>query len=652
MHPGLKLPGRPLVALLGQPNCGKTTLFNALTGSHSTTANYPGATVEYSTGPLLECYGWDAEVIDLPGIGSLVPRSPDEQVTVQALYGQGDLRRPSVVIAVADCAQLSRHLYLVHQMRTAGLPLVVAITMSDLLERRGSSLDPLKLEKLLDRPVVVVDGRVGTGVPELAARVRLLAESAVLAELHPVEEASPEQVKAAYRQIEAVEQACVSSLETAGAGQPLAAAPRSDPLSRRIDEVMLHPTMGLMAFVLIMGLLFTGIFWAARPLMDAVAFLCDGLANRLLALAPASFGMQLLADGVIRGAGAVLAFIPQIVILFLGLGLMEDSGYLARAAVLVDRPLALIGLNGRAFVPLLSGFACAIPGMLAARTIPSRRERLLTIFVMPLMSCSARLPVYALLLAFLTPADKPWIGGLGMTAIYLASVASGTAVAAIVSRFLPRSGRSAFMLELPAYRLPQLQVIVRSTYQRSRMYLVKAGVPILVISMALWLLCHLPLIPVEGLPPVEAQARQLEGSLAATAGRLLEPVMAPLGLDWRVGVALIASFAAREVFVGSLAVIFHVAEEPPEQPESGELPLVSMMQSVRKPDGSRLFTTASGTGLVVFFILAMQCMATAAVARKEAGGWWMPAAQTLVFTGLAYVATWGTVTGLRALGVS
>jgi ferrous iron transport protein B len=639
----------PLVALLGQPNCGKTTLFNALTGSHSTTANYPGATVEYSAGTLLECYGWQAEVLDLPGIASLVPRSPDEQVAVQALYGQGDHRRPAAVIAVADCAQLSRHLYLIHQLRTSGLPLVVAITMSDLLERRGSTLDPAKLEKLLDRPVVVVDGRIGKGVAELMTRVRLLVESTGPVTLHPVEEASPEQVKKAYREIEAVEQACVSSVETANAGRPSLPGTRTDPLSSRIDGVLLHPVMGLLAFVLIMGLLFTGIFWAARPLMDAVAFLCDDLANRLLALAPGSFGLQLLADGVIRGAGAVLAFVPQIVILFLGLGLMEDSGYLARAAVLVDRPLAVIGLNGRSFVPLLSGFACAIPGMLAARTIPSRRERLLTIFVMPLMSCSARLPVYALLLAFLTPADKPWIGGLGLTVIYLASVASGAVVAAIVSRFLPRSGRSAFMLELPSYRLPQLTIIGRSTYQRSRMYLVKAGMPILVISMALWLMCHLPQVPVEGLSPVEAQARQLEGSLAATAGRLLEPVMAPLGLDWRVGVALIASFAAREVFVGSLAVIFHVADE---QPESGELPLVATMQGVKKADGSALFTTASGTGLVVFFILAMQCMATAAVAKKEAGSWWMPAAQTIVFTGLAYVATWGTVTGLRALGVA
>lgn len=632
------------IALLGQPNSGKTTLFNALTGSHSRTANYPGATVEFSIGTLQESLGWAATVVDLPGIASLVPRSPDEEVALRSLFGEADHPAPSAVIAVVDCSQLSRHLYLARQVIATGIPTAVALTMSDLLGRRGYEVDARKLEGALGCPVVVVDGRSGAGVPELVARAKAMAGAAKLP--RRPQEATADEVKAAYREVELIERSATRLAMRPG---PASSAHDSDPTTRAIDSVLLHPVWGLVGFVLVMGALFTGVFWLARPVMDAISAGFDTLADAIVGLAPSSFLAKLLGDGVIRGAGAVLTFLPQIVILFFGLGLMEDSGYLARAAVLVDRPLALIGLNGRSFVPLLSGFACAIPGMMAARTIPNRRERLLTIFILPLMSCSARLPVYALLLAFLTPADRPWIGGLALAAIYLASVASGTIVAALVSRLVRAKGPSAFMLELPAYRRPQLAIIARSTYHRSRSYLAKAGVPILVLSTALWLLCNLPPVPANGLPAAEAQARQLEGSAAARLGRWMEPVMQPLGLDWRVGVSLIAAFTAREIFVGSLAIIFHVAGE---DDDSVQQSLLATMARARHADGTPIFTVATSVGLIVFFIFAMQCLSTAAVARREAGGWWMPVAQTLAFTGLAYGAAWMAVHGLRAAGVA
>ncbi len=636
------------VVLLGQPNCGKTTLFNRLTGSHSRTSNYPGATVDFSLGELNQEFEWPAQVVDLPGLASLVPQSPDEEVTVRSLFGGAAHPAPDVAVVVADSTQLSRHLYLALQVRQTGIPMVVAVTMCDLLARRGRVLDPARLEERLGCPVVAIDGRSGTGVKELLDWAREAARTQPDHDRRPLGPLTADAVKASYAETELFEKSCISvspeAAEQGGATQDHDV----DPVTRRIDSVLLHPLLGLAAFVLIMGTIFTGIFWAAQPVMDLIDGLFGSLSGLLVDAAPESFLVRLLGDGIVKGAGGVVIFLPQIVILFFCMGLLEDSGYLARAAVLVDRPLSWVGLNGRSFVPLLSGFACAIPGMMAARTIPGRRERLLTLFIMPLMSCSARLPVYALLLAFLTPKDKPWIGGFGLALLYMASVTSGAVISGLVARMLPASSSSSFMLELPVYRIPQFKVIFRSTYLRSKHYLTKAGVPILVIATTLWLICNLPLTDTAGLDPDLAASRRLESSYAAMGGRALEPLMQPLGLDWRVGVALIGAFGARELFVGSLAIIFHVAGDDDTVQES----LLQTMRTATLPDGSPLFTTASSLGLVVFFIFAMQCLSTAAVARKESGGWTMPLLQIFVFTGMAYLAAWFTVASLRALGVA
>ena len=370
---------------------------------------------------------------------------------------------------------------------------------------------------------------------------------------------------------------------------------------------------------------------------------------------------SLVSDGLISGAGSVLVFVPQIIILFLILGVLEDTGYLARGAMLIDKPLSKIGLNGRSFVPMLSGFACAIPAMLAARTIPNRRERLLTIFILPLMSCSARLPVYALLLAYLTPSDKPWIGGFLLAAIYLFSIVMSVLVAALINKFrkniIKAEDNSSFILELPTYKIPTVTALIRNTYSSSKQYILRAGPVIIVFSLFIWFLTYFPgndkEIPVNNLSQDKVvqleKSERLENSYAAHLGKIIQPVMTPLGLDWRVGVSLMSAFVAREVFVSSLALIFKVTESN----ENLQTSLLNSMEAARINDtGKKLFTPATIIGLIVFFVFALQCISTIAVSRKETGGWRIPLLQIVIFTSLAYVMAFITVNGLRLIGVN
>jgi ferrous iron transport protein B len=641
MHPGVD---QPVFALIGPPNCGKTTLFNQLTGASFHTANYPGATVEHSLGALSSHHG-NGRVLDLPGMTSLSARSPDEEVAVGGLFGQRAHPPPDVVLAVADATQLSRHLYLTLQLKRAGFPVVLAVTMTDLLPRRGLKLDAAALAGRLAVPVITVDPRTGDGVPQLLEQARELAATARKDAAAPVRPALPmlDEVKSAYALTEALERA---SLVTEG-GPDTAKHPDVDPLTSRIDGFLLHPLLGPIVAFLALAALFAGVFSLAQPMMDFIDGKMNGLADWVLAFAPDSTFVKLLGDGIIRGAGAVLVFVPQIAILFLGMGLLEDSGYLARVAMLVDRPLSALGLNGRSLVPLLSGFACAIPGMMAARTIPNRRERLLTLFVMPLTSCSARLPVYALLIGFVTPKDKPWIGGLVLAALYIGSMLIAAAVAGFTSRMMGREGRSTFLLELPTYHRPLLKPIVIAAARRTMHYVTKAGPAILILSILLWVATNYPSPPAETVAkatPEAVKIATLENSFAARAGKLLEPVMRPLDLDWRVGVALIGAFAAREVFVATLAIILHAG--PVDDESTGAL--VDAMRSAKHADGRPLFTVPSTAGLLVFFLIALQCLATVAVCRKESGSWRLPIAQVVAFIGLAYLASASTVQALKA----
>lgn len=631
----------PTIALVGQPNCGKTTLFNRLTHSHFRTANYPGATVEYALGSLAESYGLPANVLDSPGLASLSAHSPDEAVTVKALFDHPTLGTPDVVVVVVDVSQLARHLFLAQQVIASGFPTVVAVTMGDLLTDKGYRFDAALFSTLLDGPAVSIDARSGDGVDALIAAVRAKLDTPAPTPPAPVLPGDDAAIQALYERADAIERAVVLPIDPQ---KTVRAAHALHPRTAQLDAVFLHPVWGLLVFALSMAAIFTAVFWLAEPIMDTIDGGFSWLAGLAIASVPGAWG-EFLGAGLITGIGSVVMFLPQITILFLAMSFLEDSGYLARGAMLVDRPLSAIGLNGRSFVPMLSGFACAIPGMMAARTIPSRKERLLTIFIMPLMSCSARLPVYALLLAFLTPQDKPWIGGLGLTALYLASIAAGTAAAAIAGKFLKLQEASAFMLELPAYRRPQLGVVLRSTYHRAKHYLEKAGVPIMVVAVALWALTY---FQVPGTPPATTPDEQLTYSYAAMIGHWLDPVMAPLGLDWRAGAAIICAFGAREVFVSSLALILKVDADG----DALQGRLIEAMQAATLADGSPMFTTATVIGLTVFFIFALQCMATVVVSAKESGSRWLPTVQLVSFTAIAYLAALIAVHGLRAFGIA
>jgi ferrous iron transport protein B len=488
---------------------------------------------------------------------------------------------------------------------------------------------------------VAIDARSGAGIPALIAAARAVIDHPSVAERRLQAPQDGAAVRAIYAAVEAIEQDVIRPKVAAAARSALHAP---HPRTASLDAVLLHPVWGLAIFTLSMTAIFTAIFWLAQPAMDGIDSAFSWVAGLVAAALPHSWVGDFLANGLISGFGSVFVFLPQIAILFLAMGFLEDSGYLARGATLVDRPLAAIGLNGRSFVPMLSGFACAIPAIMAARTIPSRRERLLTILILPLMSCSARLPVYALLLAFLVPPDKPWLGGLGLTALYFSNLIAGTVVASIASRFIKRAGPSTFMLELPAYRRPQLTIVLRATWHRARNYLEKATVPIVTVAVVLWTLTNLT---VPGTPADLPEAERISHSYAAMIGHWMDPIMAPMGFDWRVGVALIAAFAAREVFVSSLALVLKVSADG----DALQGALLEAMRTATLADGTPMFTVATAVGMLIFFVLALQCGATVVVSKKETGSTKLAAVQVIAYTGGAYLLAVGAVHGLRAFGI-
>ncbi len=669
----------PLVTLVGPPNSGKTTLFNFLSGKNYKTVNYPGSTVEYSTSRFLEKYQIDAKIIDSPGIISLIPNSPDEKVSVDSLYNHPRLGTPQLIIITIDTSQLSRHLLLAIQLIESGFKVIIVLTMNDILRKKRLFISEKKLSSKLKCDVIKINGRTGDGIESL-----ILSIDNSLKEINgngkPI--SKPYQINSnkiklidSYKKIEEITKYVIEEtrennfvdVEKANKQLKIVSTPyignknTPDALTLRIDRILLHKVWGIIIFILIMGLTFSSIFWLADPLMGLV----DGFFTYLSQSASDSLGKgwfsSLVSNGIISGAGSVLVFVPQIIILFLILGVLEDSGYLARGAMLIDKPLSKIGLNGKSFVPMLSGFACAIPAMLAARTIPNRRERLLTIFILPLMSCSARLPVYALLLAYLTPSDKPWIGGFLLAAIYLFSIITSVIVAVMINKFrkniINAEDNSSFILELPTYKIPTLTALVRNTYSSSKQYILRAGPIIIVFSLFIWFLTYFPgsnenitenNLSEDELVQLENSER-LENSYAAYLGKIIQPIMTPLGLDWRVGVSLMSAFVAREVFVSSLALIFKVTESD----ENLQTSLLSSMDIASINDtGQKLFTPATIIGLIVFFVFALQCISTVAVSRKETGGWRIPILQIVIFTSLAYVMAFIVVNGLRFIGVN
>lgn len=662
----------PLITLVGPPNSGKTTLFNYLSGKNFKTVNYPGSTIEYNATKFQDRHGINANLLDSPGIISLVPNSPDEQVTVNSLYNHPKFGAPKQIIVTVDASQLSRHLLLAKQLLNSNFNVIVAITMFDILNKKGYRILKGELSEKLGCPVSIINGRTGEGIDDLLSLIKFdlsKTKNGEATELKRCETSlHAERILEQYKEIEEYEKAVVVPIadkkDLVTANNQLKVIDNTfrnkpDSFSIKLDSVLLHKFWGIFFFLLITGATFTSIFWLALPIMEFV----DESFATLATLAAEGLGTtwysDLISDGIISSVGAVIVFVPQIVILFLILGFLEDTGYLARGAMLIDKPLSKIGLNGRSFVPMLSGFACAIPAMMAARTISNKKERLLTIFIIPLMSCSARLPVYALLIAFLIPKENVFFGGMIFSFIYLFSIISSVIIAGIINKFsksiIKVEDGSSFILELPTYKMPKIQSVLRNTYASTKQYLREAGPIIIIFSIILWGLTYFPnshpIIERGNLTNIEYQdAIQMERiatSYAAQLGQFVEPVMTPIGMDWRIGVSLISAFVAREVFVSSLALIFRVTGEE----ETLRNSILNAMRNAKiKGTTQDLFTPSTIIGLIVFFVFAMQCLSTIAVAKKETGSWRIPILQIIIFSGFAYFATFITVNGLRLIG--
>lgn len=657
-----------LITLVGPPNSGKTTLFNYLSGKKYKTVNYPGSTIEYSITKFLDKFDIESNLMDSPGIVSMVPNSPDERVTIANLFDHPVYGKPTVLVVTVDVSQFSRHLLLVKQILKCGFNVIVALTMNDILEGKKFSVNETELSKRLNCKVVKINSRTGFGIDKLIEYLKAETAESKLSTAS-AKEFEDDSIIEIYSEIEEIVDSVIerkeqTNLEKANEslhikGQ-ISVLNKPDELTLKIDRLLLHKYWGLFTFASVMGLLFASIFWIASPLMDLVDSLFQTLSSLVVSGHEHSWYTDLISSGIIGGTGAVMVFLPQIFMLFFILGLLEDSGYLARGAMLIDKPLSKLGLNGRSFVPMLSGFACAIPAIMAARTITNRKERLLTIFIIPLMSCSARLPVYGLLLSFLLP-GKFLLSGIILSLIYLFGITASFGISVIINKyqkvFLKTEDNSSFIMELPVYRIPKFRNVLKNTYDNALQYVKKAGPTILVFSIILWALTYFPnnnpVVQIdESINSEQIQelidADRIANSYASEIGKLIEPVMKPLGLDWRVGVSLIATFAAREVFVSSLALIFKITAEGDNMNES----LVNAMRDAKYGDTEKqLFTTATTTGLIIFFVFALQCISTIAITRKETGGWRIPILQVVFYTGLAYLFTFLTVNGLRIIGI-
>lgn len=784
------------VALAGNPNCGKTTIFNALTGLRQKVANYPGVTVERKTGRCKLPDGTWANIIDLPGTYSLISRSPDEVVAMEVLRGlRADTPAPNVVVVVVDASNLQRNLYLVSQLIELGRPLVVALNMMDVATRRGVHVSPERLEEQLGVPVVPVVGHKKQGIDRLKeailqARVApmpdwplpqvmkeelavvggglaiLDSEDSIGIPAHgygartPISEPKPggqnkspaddprrldrylaiaerlligdraddvgqytryepvasllqsaaqrlermgvdpmqADIEAHYRWIEAVADSATARVEdlaamgnapTAVDDTPVPAAAARDhaghhtTLSDRIDALAVHKFWGLLIFAAVMGSLFFAIFWLADPVMGTFEELVAWLGQKVTSGMSDGPLKALLSDGIFAGVGAVVVFVPQIAMLFLFLALLEDSGYLARAAFLMDRILARVGLHGKSFIPLLSSFACAIPGVLATRTIENRKDRLATILVAPFMSCSARLPVYALLIgAFFGGYSALTQAGI-MFGLYTLGIIAAALTAWAFKRTLLKGPTSAFILEMPSYKMPQPGQVLRVVANNTWEFLKRAGTIIFCMSVILWAMSYYPRLPEDRSAQIAAQVEstvtaaveseaesaeasaeeiqqrieqeveealageQLRYSIAGRIGQVLEPAIQPLGYDWKMGVGLVGAFAAREVFVSTMGIIYSVGD-----PGEDTTVLSDAMHADTYPDGRTVWSPLVAVSLLVWFVLAMQCMSTLAVVRRETGGWGWPLFMLLYMNALAYVVCLGIYqVGSRVMGL-
>jgi ferrous iron transport protein B len=607
----------PLIALVGNPNCGKTALFNILTGSRQKVANYAGVTVERKEGALITPSGLRIRILDLPGAYSLDPLTPDEQVTADVLLGRrAGETAPDFVVCVTDATNLRQNLRLVLSLKRLGLPMVVALNMTDIARRKGIVIDAERLGLELGVPVVETVGVKTAGVRAL---IKVLDATAMperrtrSAVWQPLTRAAIEHDQAEVRRI----------LGVVG-GDRLDGVTFSD----RLDALVLHPVLGPVILAVILFLVFQAVFaWAQLP-MDEIKLGVAAIGNWLGAALPTSLLKDLAINGILAGVGSVLVFLPQIIILFFFILILEDSGYLPRAAFLLDRVMGSVGLSGRAFIPLLSSFACAIPGIMATRTIQNPRDRLTTIMIAPLMTCSARLPVYALIIAAFIPRRSLWGGlelqGVVLFALYLAGIASAMAVAFVLKRRGKGSGFQALMLELPAYHWPNLRNLSIGLWQRVEIFMSRVGTIILALMIILWALSSFPA------PPPGATGPAIQYSIAGHLGAWLAVLFKPIGFNWQISIALVPGLAAREVAVGALGTVYALSATGNDI-SSALTPLITQSWSL-----------PTALSLLAWYVFAPQCLSTLATVKRETNSWRYPIIMAAYLFAMAYVGSWIT----------
>jgi ferrous iron transport protein B len=677
------LPKALTIAVAGNPNAGKTSLFNALTGLRQKVANYPGVTVERKEGQWLLASDWPAaRVIDLPGLYSLEATSVDEQIARDVLLGQkANIASPDVVIVAIDATNLVRNLYLLTQLMESGCRVVVALTMFDLARRSKLNINVKKLGETLGVPVIPVIARQHHGIDQLAKAVLEVAKTS----LDPQHFSSASSKTVQHWQTEAIAKQTSTApgqlatslienqpqapstqtwrtdlidryrwIEKVVADTVTAESGHKHRTTRRIDALVTHRVAGPVILFLVMLIVFQAIFsWANLP-MNLIDNVFNVLSNDLRGRLPAGMLTDLIASGIIPGVGGVLMFLPQIILLFFFITILEDSGYMARAAFLMDRLMRAVGLHGKAFVPLLSSFACAVPGIMATRTIENPKDRLATIMIAPFMSCSARLPVYTLMIAAFFSGRQILgfisVGALLILAMYLLGIVAAVVVAFVLKHSLLKAPSPPFVMELPPYRVPSVHNVFHSLLASVGVFIKRAGTVILAISILLWALVAFPRTAV---PKTEAErvafaSTQVENSYAGQAGRVIEPLIKPLGFDWKIGIGLISSFAARETVISTLSIVYNVGETSDQASAS----LIEAIRKAKRTDGSPVWTPLVALSLMVFFVLACQCMSTVAVVRRETNSWRWPLFMVGYMLLLAYVSSLVTYQGGRLIGFS
>ncbi len=651
------------LALVGNPNAGKTTLFNALTGLRAKTANFPGTTVERKVGRL-HLDRRQIVIVDLPGLYSLDSKSPDEMLAANALQGKLDHTAPDAVLVVVDATNLERNLFLASQILELKCPVIVALNMMDMARRDGIHIDVAKLRAELGCVVVPIAARLGQGIDTLKQELNRLVIGAMP---EAVEHVDPNCAGCSgctfQARYEWTEQVSTRVMD--------ASIIQRSAWTDRLDEFFTHPVIGVVMFQIVMLAVFALIFWVAQIPMNLIDHLFTGVGQWVGNHLPAGDLQSLLVNGVIGGVGGILVFLPQICILFFALSLLEDTGYLSRAAFVMDKIMRKLGLPGKAFVPLLSAHACAIPAIMSARVIENPRDRLLTILVTPLMACSARIPVYAMVTALLFP-RSPIKAALVFAGAYGVGVIAALGAALVFRRTILPGESKPLMIELPPYRVPGLRTALLHTFDRAKIFVKQAGTIILMISLVLWTLSHYP----KSAPPAAAVSlvaqaarfekagdRQkadeiraaddrliaqssLQNSFAGKIGHFIEPVIAPLGFDWQIGIGIVSSFAAREVIVSTLAIVYGVGDNADDHARNS---LYDSLRKAKRTDGTPIFNTATCASLLVFYILAAQCLSTTAVVKRETNSWKWPLFQIAYMTGLAYIASLLVYQALRHL---